>query len=136
MEDYPDFKFAASQAQQFEWVEQLYPKLFEKIKTKVSDGQFIPIGGTWVEMDCNIPSGESFVRQFLYGYVICYQRTISFSYSLRFSLGNDTSKADLESVARFSGSPIRLDMYVYTEIRWCILDANENLEVFSTAANC
>ncbi|ORX62481.1 hypothetical protein BCR32DRAFT_251720 [Anaeromyces robustus] len=35
----------------------------EKFKTK----QFIPIGNTWVEMDCNIPSGESFVRQFLYG---------------------------------------------------------------------
>ncbi|KAJ7388842.1 Alpha-mannosidase 2C1 [Desmophyllum pertusum] len=30
-------------------------------------GQFIPVGGTWVEMDGNIPSGESFIRQFLVG---------------------------------------------------------------------
>ena len=67
MNRFPEFKFACSQAQQYEWVETLYPNLFEEIKVKVKSGQFIPIGGTWVEMDCNIPSGESFVRQFLYG---------------------------------------------------------------------
>lgn len=33
----------------------------------MKSGQFIPTGGTWVEMDCNIPSGESLVRQFLFG---------------------------------------------------------------------
>jgi alpha-mannosidase len=53
--------------QQFEWLEQLYPKLFEKILKYEKQGSFIPIGGTWVEMDCNIPSGEAFCRQFLYG---------------------------------------------------------------------
>ena len=45
MEEFPNYTFAASQAQQFEWVENLYPKLFEKIKKKEKDGQFIPIGG-------------------------------------------------------------------------------------------
>jgi alpha-mannosidase len=54
MKKYPKFKFACSQAQQFEWVAALYPKLFEEIKTMVKAGQFIPIGGTWVEMDCNV----------------------------------------------------------------------------------
>jgi alpha-mannosidase len=39
-------------AQQFEWVQQLYPKLFEQIKDMAKKGQFIPIGGTWVEMVC------------------------------------------------------------------------------------
>lgn len=46
MDDFPTYTFAASQAQQFEWVEKIYPKLFEKIKQKAKDGQFIPIGGT------------------------------------------------------------------------------------------
>ncbi|KAJ3111536.1 Glycoside hydrolase, 38 vacuolar alpha mannosidase [Phlyctochytrium bullatum] len=46
MEDYPHYKFAASQAQQFEWVEQLYPELFQKMQAKAKSGQFIPIGGT------------------------------------------------------------------------------------------
>jgi alpha-mannosidase len=59
--------FNEKQAQQFEWLELHYPKLFEKINEKVKTGNFIPIGGTWVEMDCNIPSGESFCRQFLFG---------------------------------------------------------------------
>ena len=45
MEDFPSYTFAASQAQQFQWVEEIYPKLFDKIKEKAKDGQFIPIGG-------------------------------------------------------------------------------------------
>ncbi|CAG8529788.1 12341_t:CDS:10 [Funneliformis caledonium] len=67
MDLYPDYKFVCSQAQQFEWLQEHYPKLFDMVKKKVEKGQFLPIGGTWVEMDCNIPSGESFCRQFLYG---------------------------------------------------------------------
>eukprot|EP00731_Ephydatia_muelleri_P024288 Em0016g559a len=67
MEKYPEYKFACSQAQQFEWVKLKYPSIYEEIKAKVATGQFIPVGGTWVEMDGNIPSGESFVRQFLVG---------------------------------------------------------------------
>jgi alpha-mannosidase len=49
MDEYPDYKFTASQAQQFEWCEQLYPNIFEKVKEKTKAGQFVPIGGTWVE---------------------------------------------------------------------------------------
>ncbi|KAJ3042014.1 hypothetical protein HDV00_008306 [Rhizophlyctis rosea] len=62
-----DYTFAASQAQQFEWVELLYPKLFKRMQKHAKNGKFIPIGGTWVEMDCNMPSGEALCRQFLYG---------------------------------------------------------------------
>ncbi|CAH3126967.1 unnamed protein product [Porites lobata] len=67
MEKYPDFKFVCSQAQQLEWVKLHYPSLFDEIKAFAAKGQFIPVGGTWVEMDGNIPSGESFIRQFLVG---------------------------------------------------------------------
>lgn len=64
---YPEHRFVASQAQQFKWLEQIYPKLFDRVKTKVKQGTFQPIGGSWVEHDTNMPSGESLVRQFLYG---------------------------------------------------------------------
>lgn len=67
MDRYPEYKFAASTAQQYWWLEQLYPKLFKKLQEYVKAGRFIPIGGTWVENDANLPSGEAFVRQFLYG---------------------------------------------------------------------
>ena len=66
-EMYPEYRFAISQAQQLEWVKEDYPTLFEEIKEAVARGSFVMVGGTWVEMDCNLPSGESIVRQFLYG---------------------------------------------------------------------
>jgi alpha-mannosidase len=67
MEDYPEYKFTCSQAVQYEWIKEMQPELYAKIKTRVAEGRFVPAGGTWVEMDCNIPTGESFVRQFLFG---------------------------------------------------------------------
>ena len=67
MDRYPEHRFACSQAQQFKWLEQLYPALYDRVKAKVKKGTFQPIGGSWVEHDTNMPSGESLVRQFLYG---------------------------------------------------------------------
>lgn len=67
MDVYPEYKFVCSQAQQLEWMKELHPALYERISEKSHSGQFVPVGGTWVEPDCNIPSGESLVRQFLYG---------------------------------------------------------------------
>uniref|UniRef100_A0A8C3MFV5 alpha-mannosidase n=1 Tax=Geospiza parvula TaxID=87175 RepID=A0A8C3MFV5_GEOPR len=67
MEHNPELTFACSQAQQFQWVQSCYPGLYARIQDLVAKGQFIPVGGTWVEMDGNLPSGESMVRQFLQG---------------------------------------------------------------------
>jgi len=67
MDKYPEYKFSCSQAQQLAWIKAQHPALYAKIKAKVKTGQFVPVGGTWIEPDCNIPSGESFVRQFLTG---------------------------------------------------------------------
>ncbi|XP_052664164.1 alpha-mannosidase 2C1 isoform X3 [Harpia harpyja] len=67
MERNPELTFACSQAQQFEWVRSWYPGLYARIQEFVAKEQFIPVGGTWVEMDGNLPSGESMVRQFLQG---------------------------------------------------------------------
>lgn len=68
MEKYPkSMKFAVSQAQQLEWIRQDYPSLFERLQAKAKDGKFVCVGGCWVEMDGNMPSGESLVRQMLYG---------------------------------------------------------------------
>ncbi|RDA94431.1 hypothetical protein CP533_2252, partial [Ophiocordyceps camponoti-saundersi (nom. inval.)] len=67
MDRYPEAHFACSSAQQFKWLKQYYPSAFERVKSKVTAGQFHPIGGSWVEHDTNMPSGESLVRQFFYG---------------------------------------------------------------------
>lgn len=67
MQRYPEHRFAASSAQQFDWLDQLYPSLFNAVSEQVSTGRFIPIGGSWLEHDCILPSGESLCRQYLYG---------------------------------------------------------------------
>ncbi|KAL4267030.1 glycosyl hydrolase 38 family protein [Pleurotus pulmonarius] len=67
MERYPEHRFTCSSAQQYKWLEQLYPPLFDRVKEKVLDGKFHLVGGSWVENDSNMPSGEALVRQFLFG---------------------------------------------------------------------
>lgn len=67
MERYPEHRFTCSQAQQYKWLEQLYPKLFERVKERVLKGHFHPVGGSWVENDGNMPSGEALARQMILG---------------------------------------------------------------------
>ncbi|MCC7519837.1 MAG: alpha-mannosidase [Verrucomicrobiae bacterium] len=67
MDEDPDYRFVCSQAQQFAWIKEGHPKLWERLKRRVAEGRFMPAGGTWIEPDCNLPSGESLVRQFLHG---------------------------------------------------------------------
>lgn len=67
MEQNTEFIFACSQAQQLEWVKNQYPGLYAQLQEFACRGQFVPVGGTWVEMDGNLPSGEAMVRQFLQG---------------------------------------------------------------------
>jgi alpha-mannosidase len=67
MDRYPEFRFNQSSAQLYEWVEQSNPPLFEKIRERVRNGSWEIVGGMWVEPDGNLPSGESWVRQLLFG---------------------------------------------------------------------
>ena len=66
MKEYPDFTFTASSAAFYDWVEQSDPAMFVEIKARVAEGRWQLAGGWWVEPDCNIPGGESFVRHGLY----------------------------------------------------------------------
>jgi|TARA_Y100000031_G_scaffold156950_1_gene214437 alpha-mannosidase len=67
MEEYPDYRFGASQPQLYQFVKTHYPKLYRQIKGAIAAGRWEVQGGMWVESDCNIPSGESLVRQILHG---------------------------------------------------------------------
>lgn len=66
-DEYPEYVFVASQMQQFKWLKQDHPEILKKIKQKFTTNQFLPIGGSWVENDTNMPGGESLIRQFLLG---------------------------------------------------------------------
>ena len=64
---YPFYILGVSQPQQLQWVKEDDPILYEKIKQKVAEGRIEPQGAMWTECDCNLTSGESLVRQILYG---------------------------------------------------------------------
>ena len=67
MDEFPDFVFTCDSSLFFEWVAESDPELHERIKRRIEEGRFQVIGGWWIEPDCNVPGGESFVRQALYG---------------------------------------------------------------------
>ena len=67
MDEYPDYKFMSSQPQLYVFLKERYPEVYAKLKQRVKEGRWIPEGGMWLEADCNLTSGESLVRQFLYG---------------------------------------------------------------------
>jgi alpha-mannosidase len=63
----PEFVFAASSAQQYAWLKQSQPELFERVRGAVAAGRIHPVGGMWVESDTNMPGGEALARQFVLG---------------------------------------------------------------------
>ncbi|MFA7692770.1 MAG: alpha-mannosidase [Candidatus Hydrogenedentes bacterium] len=66
MEEHDSFCFVCGSGCFYQWLKDSEPELFEKIKKRVEEGRWEIAGGFWVEPDCNIPCGESFVRQGLY----------------------------------------------------------------------
>jgi len=67
MEQFPDFHFSQSQPQLYQYIKEDQPALFETIQQRVEEGRWEPIGGMWVEADCNLSGAESLARQFLLG---------------------------------------------------------------------
>ncbi len=67
MDRYPDMVFTQSQAILYDFLKNHYPELYERIKKKIKEGKWIIEGNSWVEADTNVASGESLIRQLLYG---------------------------------------------------------------------
>lgn len=67
MEKYPEYIFLQTQPQLYDYLKNDYPELYETIKKRVRERRWEAGGGMWLEADCNIPSGESLVRQLLFG---------------------------------------------------------------------
>jgi len=67
MKEYPEYRFMSSQPQLYQFVKEEEPQLFEEIKKRVQEGRWEVEGSMWVEPDCNLTSGESLIRQIVYG---------------------------------------------------------------------
>lgn len=62
-EEYEGFVFNHNESLLYEWVEQYEPALFERIQRLVKEGKWRIMGGWYLQPDCNVPCGESFLRQ-------------------------------------------------------------------------
>ncbi len=67
MEETDEFVFCRSSAATYQWLETAAPHVFAQVQARVAERRWIPVGGWWVQPDCNIPSGESLIRQGLVG---------------------------------------------------------------------
>jgi alpha-mannosidase len=67
MQTHSEFKFSQSQPQLYQFVEESNPELFKKVQMRIAEKRWEPMGGMWVEADCNVSGPESLVRQLLLG---------------------------------------------------------------------
>lgn len=67
MERFPEYLFMHTQPQQYAFLKEDFPQIYEQIKEREKEGRWEIDGAMWVEADCNLPSGESLTRQFLLG---------------------------------------------------------------------
>lgn len=74
LERYPEYRFVRSSAAVYRWIERVDPQLFVEISALVEEGRWDIVNGWWVQPDCNLPCGESLVRQGLYGQLYFEER--------------------------------------------------------------
>ncbi len=116
MERYEAFRFLCSQTQQYAWIEEDSPELFTQIRDRVREGRWEPGGAMWVEPDCNVPSGESLIRQIIHG-TSWWSDRFGASASQRHLYLPDTFgfPASLPQIIRLAG----LDTFITNKISWC-----------------
>jgi alpha-mannosidase len=108
MKETPEFTFTASSACFYAWVEACDPTLFEEIRARVKEGRWEIAGGWWIEPDCNIPAGESFVRQGLYA-----QRFFQRAFGMRATVGFNPDSFGHDGALPQIFRKLGIDAYVY-----------------------
>ncbi|KAI0640866.1 glycosyl hydrolases family 38 N-terminal domain-containing protein [Trametes meyenii] len=135
MERYPEHRFTCSQAQQYKWLEQLYPPLFDRVKEKILDGKFHPVGGSWVENDSNMPSGEALARQFIFGQryfesrfgVRCKTAWLPDSFGLTGALPQLIRLADMDYFFTQKLSWNNINVFPHSTFNWVGIDGTQVL---------
>ncbi|SDX70001.1 alpha-mannosidase [Paenibacillus sp. CF384] len=108
MIEFPDFIFTCAGAAYYEWIEQNAPEMFEEIRARVSEGRWVIVGGWWIQPDCNLPSGESFVRHGLYSQRY-YQEKFGVMAKVGYNVDSFGHHNMLPQILKKSG----MDSYVY-----------------------
>ena len=140
MRQYPEYRFLHSSPQLYKFVETDAPELFEQVKARVAEGRWEATGGMWVEPDTNVPSGESLVRQLLFGQRY-FRKTFGrpskllwlpdvFGYS--WSLPQLLKKSGVEYFLTSKISWSQFNRFPHDTFRWRGIDGSEVLTHFIT----
>jgi alpha-mannosidase len=143
MDEYPEFVFIQSQPQLYKYIKEDYPEIYEKIKEQVAAGKWEANGGMWVEADCNVSSGESLVRQFLFG-TRFFEKEFGaksnvlwlpdvFGYS--WALPQIIKKSGLDYFMTIKISWSQFNRFPYDTFRWRGIDGSEVLTHYITTKN-
>ncbi len=113
MKEYPEYKFMLSQPELYRYLKEEAPEKFEEVREAVREGRWEPEGALYLECDCNLISGESLVRQLLYGKKF-----------FREELGIDSRICFLPDVFGYSGAMPQIlkssgiDCFITSKISW------------------
>jgi len=102
LDDFPELRFSMSSAVHYQWVRESDPALFKRIKAAVARRQWEPLGGWWVEADTNIPSGESLMRQAVFGQAE-FEHSFGERSTIAFLPDSFGSSANLPAILRAQG---------------------------------
>lgn len=119
MKEFPEFIFTCACASYYQWVEENCPEMFEEIKQRVAQGRWVIVGGWWLQPDCNMPSGESFVRHGLLSQRYFLQK-LGITARVGYNVDSFGHSGMLPQILKKSG----MDYYVFMRP-----DASENKEV-------
>ena len=108
MEDFDGYVFTCAGAQYYQWVQEMDPDMFEKVRKRVAEGRWCIVGGWWIQPDCNAPSGESFARHALYSQKY-YQKNFGVTCKTGYNVDSFGHNAMLPQLLKLAG----LDNYVY-----------------------
>lgn len=141
MKKYPEYKFIASQPQLYQYVKDDAPELYDEIKELVKKGRWEAEGALWVEADTVMTSGESLIRQIMYGKRFmkeefgadnkCVWLPDSFGYSA--ALPQILKKCGIDYFVTSKISWNEFDKMPYDSFMWQGIDGSEIFTYFMTA---
>jgi len=137
---FPDYHFIQSQAQIYAFMKESYPDIYMHLKEQIKAGRLEATGGMWVESDCNIPGGESLVRQFLYGKRFfekefgteCHVVWLPDAFGFCYSLPQIIKKCNLKYFVTTKMSWSQFVRIEYDTFHWEGLDGSKILAYFIT----
>jgi alpha-mannosidase len=107
LDEYPGLHITRGDAWVYWWVQQTDPTLFKRICRHVGGGRWHPVGGWWVQADCNLPTAASFRKQGEIG-TTYFREHFGIDVNVGFCLDSFGHCATLPSFLRSAG----LDSYV------------------------